>query len=79
MPRIRKQIEASNELLAREREALETLRAQTVPSQDALAAAQRRQPTVESIVGFLIGKREQNGFGQDYRITLVDRTTERHA
>lgn len=79
MPRIRKQIEETNELVAREREALEALRAQTVSSQNALAAAQSRQPTVESIVGFLVGKREQNGFGQDYRITLIDRTTERHA
>jgi hypothetical protein len=79
MPRIRKQIQESNEQLARERELLEMLRAQNGSSQAALDAAQRRQPAVESLVGFLVGKREQNGFGRDYRITLVDRTTERHA
>lgn len=79
MPRIRKQIQESNELIAREREQLERLRAQNGSSQAALEAARGRQPAVESIVGFLVGKREQNGFGKDYRITLVDRTTERHA
>lgn len=77
--RIRKQLQETTEAIEREQRALEALRATTGSGQRALDAANSRAPLVESLVGFLVGKREQNGFGQDYRITAVTRRDERHA
>ncbi len=62
-----------------ERAELERLKLTRGAGQAALDAANSQTPLVESIVGFLVGKREQNGFGRDYRITAITRSDERHA
>jgi hypothetical protein len=79
--RLRKQIDATQEAIERERAALDSLTAASGAAEMALLEAQSRQPLVESLVGFLVGKREQNGFSQAYRITALTRSdvTERHA
>lgn len=70
----RTQIEALRE----QNEALQKEATGSTPISDEL---DRRMPRVESLVEFLVGRREQNGFGRDYRITALTRSDakERHA
>ena len=79
--RLRKQIADTQEQIERAQEELERQRSSATAPAAALAAAERRQPAVESMVGFLVGTREQNGFGEKFRITSLTRSdvTERHA
>jgi hypothetical protein len=78
--RLRKQIEQTHEEIERAKADLDAAQQRTSGALQALAAAESRQPIVESLVGFLVGRREQNGFGEAYRI-VVPRSdvTERHA
>lgn len=79
--RLRKQLTETTVAIAAEQKKLERLEMDTKNAGDILAEVQSRQPLVESLVGFLIGTREQNGFGEKYRITALTRSdvTERHA
>lgn len=79
--RLRKKIDETTAAIEAEREKVDQLRASSGAADQVLAAVQSRQPLVDSLVGFLVGTREQNGFGEKYRITALTRSdvAERHA
>jgi hypothetical protein len=79
--RLRNQISQTRDEIQRAQEALVRSQDGIAEAQEALKAAESRQPVVESLVGFLVGTREQNGFGEKFRITALTRSdvTERHA
>jgi hypothetical protein len=81
MTRLKKKLVETHDAIEQAQAAVQRLNSEPSGAADAAAELERRRPLVESISGFLIGRREQNGFSRDYRITALTRSdaTERHA
>lgn len=81
MTRLKKKLSETHDAIEQAQAELAELQNEPAAADALTAELERRRPLVESITGFLIGRREQNGFSRDYRITALTRSdaTERPA